>query len=803
MVQTVLNGVFAYQTRESEEIQAEYYVENIIMWDVLKELDENLHFVVDTKNNVCMFDYVTKDEKRNIKGKCYLVYKTGANYNFYSLIETKDDYGTFMLINKRKYQLIEVSNNQEIRVIENCESFETQFTESCQVSQSDNTLSNISIFSRNSELICNSVVYNENNLSYYHSQILRYKNYDLKWKICKDESLETIIQKYVNTFKFNNHTRINHFLMTTKNEERHYCSVLSNRSGLIVVVSMAEYYLNGDYMSVILYNKFNQGKTYVCERLLDTKLLQPCNIAMKVSTCSFSLSTESFLPKIDLNYNFVLKILSCFLNERQMLFYSSNKEKVYKTIVFFIKIIKPFNYKFFISSRLPNEFQDILNSPFPFVLGADERTNMAIVHVDLDNYEMFNFTGDVLPFEKELRKKFRIGARESMSMNYLSIFRHYFTIIHNNLDIARETLINKNLKDSHGIRNLIHKPETIKTEIKYLNDTFTESFMETRIFKDYISGRKDNLMLYYTIRSLCDEENTDNTASNSFFSRSKYILNNCVLISGRDPFIYKIFLMFCEKEPKNIIYNLLIHPQILEGIAPDILELYSSNKNYNEICWFIELLKSKHIEITPEMFNCINYSENCDKRADDMVELQDYKIYVFETCKCHEISQNVREYLQACLTTADKTITEDRDVDMDLHSNKCQYDENNLASNVAGEQYNTTYTYGNNPIRRNKRVCRCKTNFNGIIVKKKNNLVGIYEIFSPKDLFVFIKRNQPVSLLELEQNIFWNVITYFLIYDLPINFKNTSNEECELIIEENNEKRCFNLLKLPQIKFIN
>ncbi|ELQ76049.1 putative DENN protein [Trachipleistophora hominis] len=483
MVQTILNGVFAYQAKESEEIQAEYYVKSVLMWDVTKDLEDNCFFVVDTKNNVCVFDYVTKDEKRNIRGKCYLVYLTGTSYNFYNLVETNENYGTFILINNKKYKLSEVSNNHEIRVMENCESFETQFTESCHISQSDNTLSNVSTFSRNSELICNSVVYSENNLNYFHSRALKYKKYEVQWKICRDESLETVVQKYLQTFKFNNHTRINHFLMTARNEEKHYCSIVSNRNGSIIVISMAEYYLSSDYISIILHNEFNQGSTRISEELLQTKLLKPCKIDIKTSNSSFSISTESLPPKIDLNYNFVLKILSCFLNERQMIFCSNNKEKVYNTIVFFITIIKPFNYGFFMSSRLPDEFREILNSPFPFVLGADERTNSGVVHVDLDNYEMFNFTGDVLPFEKELRKKFRIGARENINVNYLSIFRHYFTIIQNNLDIARETLINKNLKDSLGIRNLIYKPEIIKKEIKYLNDAFTQSFMETRIFK--------------------------------------------------------------------------------------------------------------------------------------------------------------------------------------------------------------------------------------------------------------------------------------------------------------------------------
>lgn len=50
---------------------------------------------------------------------------------------------------------------------------------------------------------------------------------------------------------------------------------------------------------------------------------------------------------------------------------------------------------------------------------------------------------------------------------------------------------------------------------------------------------------------------------------------------------------------------------------------------------------------------------------------------------------------------------------------------------------------------------------------------------------------------------FWNVITYFLIYELPINTKYFLEDQCDLIIEECIENRCFNFLKLPALKYIN
>ncbi|ELQ76048.1 hypothetical protein THOM_0982 [Trachipleistophora hominis] len=311
-------------------------------------------------------------------------------------------------------------------------------------------------------------------------------------------------------------------------------------------------------------------------------------------------------------------------------------------------------------------------------------------------------------------------------------------------------------------------------------------------------------MLDYTINASHEEENGISTTGNSFFSRSNYILNSFVFINGRSPFIYKIFLIFCEKDPRNIIFNLLVHPQILEDVAPDILELYSSRKSYDDICWFIELLKSKQIEITPEMFNCINYSENVDKMAVDMIELQDYRIYVFETCRCGAISRNVKEHLQIALATGEKLATERINVEMTFCLGKrAQHGDKSTVKDAAEKQQNVTQTHDNNRIKKTKCTCKSKTRFNGIIVKRKNHLIGVYEVFAPQDLFVFIKRSRSKNLLMLEKNIFWNVITYFLIYDLPINFKETCNEEFELVIEENNDKRYFNLLKLPQIKFIN
>lgn len=763
MRQNILNGVYLYKPEEFSEVHTENYIEKIMLKDINKEIEGDDCFMVDIKGNICIFDYVIKDEKKNLRGKCYLIYKIGKNYNFYNLIESKEQYGCFIKIGGRQYQLQEVKDNKKIRIIENTEELNSFFSESCNITRSDNTLSNISS-SPSSMLICNFVVYNENCLNYFLDKTLRYKKFDLKYKKTHKESLEKIIQKYINTYDFNNHTRINHFLMTTENGEKHFCSLISNRNGSVTVISMSDYFMNSDYISATLYNEINLGRPESVEPLLNTPLLSPCNIAIKTSELSLLISTESLPPKIDLNYNFVIKILACLLNERQMIFYSNRRTIIFKVIIFFLKIIRPFNYKFFISTRLPNEIKAILSSPFPFLLGTDEKIKTGLIFIDLDHYEMFNFPGDLLPFEKELRRKLRKSVKKDMNVDYWSVFKHYFVIIKNNLDIARETLISKNLKNTASLRKLIFQPEIIKAEVKNLEETFTDGFLETRIFKEYISSRRDFLVLNYAASFLDKKKD--------LFFNSRIKLSSKSEIKYLDPFIYKLFLVFHREDPKNIIDHISSTPQILELVAPDILELYSSKKNYEKIYWFIELLRNQQIEITPEMFSCINYFESREEDEEEMIELQDFMINVFHTCKCNKVSENVRKFI------GERLDEEDREDFFNLKVEKGFYDESG------------------------KHRCGCKSYFHGLIIERAGKVLGIYEMFLPRDLFVFFKRSRKTRLSKLEKNFFWNVITYFLLYDLPINNKAAVNEEFELIIEENNGKRHFNLLNLPSIKFL-
>lgn len=301
-------------------------------------------------------------------------------------------------------------------------------------------------------VICNSFIFKNRNLCYFYEQRRIYKKYVEKFDICSNDSVKKLMSIYIDTVFNETKIRFSYLLITDKNDEKLYCYITSNNKEEIVVIVIPEYYVNSIYLSVLIYNEYNNENYCDIEKLTTLELLSPCSININFLNFKLFISTDSLAPRIDLNYNFVIKILACILSERQIVFYSKSSAKIFKVLIFFTKIIFPFQYYFFISSKMPKEIKIVLNSPFPFIMATEELIKTTYIFVGLDKYEIYNFLDDVLPFEKDLRKKFKEEACNDMNVNFRLTFKNDFNIIRNNLDIARESLINKNISKSLMIK---------------------------------------------------------------------------------------------------------------------------------------------------------------------------------------------------------------------------------------------------------------------------------------------------------------------------------------------------------------
>lgn len=803
MSRNVLNGVFVYNVKEAMRLSADLYVKSMFILDINEKPDDDYYFVVDMKGNICIFDYVIQNEQKSNYGKCYLAYEIDECYNFFNLVKVDHKNGKFICIDGNLYDIKEVCDNQKLQIIKWNGSSTADSTQSHSIHvANDNASLDMTSGSSENRLLYNRVVFNEDSLCYFYEKTLKYTEYKLEWAMEHGKTMAKLISAYVKAFTLLNHTQTFCFIVTSKNEQKHYCNVISSGSGLVVVFSMPECFTNFGYVNSLLFNRIIAGDRDIVQQVFETRVFRPCNIILDVVGTCLVMSTESQPPKIDIHHSIVLKIMACFLNERRIVFYSANARKIYKTIIFFILIIRPFSYEFFISSQLPDEIKEILDSPFPFVLGTCKRLKTSHVFVDLDAQKLDNYFDDILPFEKKLKNKFNSSIHSDINTSFRLVFKYYFTIIRNNLDMAKETLINKNLTNSSMLRKLICKPEMIKAEIKYLNHNFTEGFVETRIFKDYINGQKNGLVFTYTADFMEKDSNIiKNTMYVKLFSHVKYKPVHYVKINANDPFIYMAFLKFYRGCLREFVHYFANKQDLLKNIATEVLSLFSEQRKYEDICWFVKLLKNRGILITPDMFSSIHYGEAIHFNNNEVFNLKEFTISVFVSCQCGILSENTSNHLLKHVKVPDSTHTV---VFADKNIKHQAFFTQRIGTVNNPMLIDTEIKHFQTEKNALSHFDKCKHCYNGIIVEKTDRLVGTFGVISPRDLFMFVKRGTKTRISDLNNNIFWNLITYFLIYNLPINVKRSKDENHHIItIEEHNGKRLFNFLNLPTIKFIN
>lgn len=738
MLQNILNGFYKFEVTKMTEFEDNNQIENLRMVEINDTINENEFLVTDQDGNVQIFDYEKKSKVSHKVGKCFLVYSLGQNIMCYNLQETHEEFGHFIVLEGKKLQIMAIVDNFLSHITEiDVEDFSEKST--CET-----TLNN----QRPKIIALNTVYFSDGQLLYSRRRIFKFDEYKKE-----EKSMESsLFISFLKNMEIRSVSCLNRFILVSENGKKHFCFILSGFSSTVLLMSFAEDLENLNFLFIFIANQIRNENFKLANFLLNTPILAPCNIRISIKEKLLCVSSIKNPPRIDFNYNFVLKILSCILNERQTIFFSENSTKCFQTIMFFYHIIKPFRYRFFISSRIPKKIETILNSPFPFLLGTNDRniryTNPECLFIDLDEYEVYNPRKDILPFEKQLRQKFRKRAKTDIYSSYQIIFREYFDILKNNLDIARENYILENISDRKKLKVLILKPEVIKKKIEHLEKTFIENFIHTRIFKDYMSNTQSDIILDYTVNYMKND---------SLFDICKTNLKPAK-IKKNSKFLYALFVhLNSDIEIVSYLKNNLFEEDVFYSILPEIFERLSQIGNYDDIFDILENMKEKNIKLTPEIFSNICFFDQRKIEVTEIIDLRGVRITVFEVCMC-------------CGVVLSDQIMKDKIL------------ERNFPINKSGKP--------------------CSTAFNALFIETDlDDEALFFKIYDPEDLYLYIKRNKTRKIETLEKNIFWNVITYFLVYNLPFNYVEPLDDSCDLIIEEKESTRHLNLLRLPDLYF--
>lgn len=88
---------------------------------------------------------------------------------------------------------------------------------------------------------------------------------------------------------------------------------------------------------------------------------------------------ENLLKCLDIDS--ILEVFSAILLEKKLLFVSAHKALLSQTINCFISFIFPFQWKHTIIPILPLNMIDILDAPFPYLIGVEPNCNLEMVDI--------------------------------------------------------------------------------------------------------------------------------------------------------------------------------------------------------------------------------------------------------------------------------------------------------------------------------------------------------------------------------------------------------------------------------------
>lgn len=641
MINSIIEG-YAKFTKPNKNYIESFVVSNMQLLNINFEIPPSCHLLCDANDNIITLDFVEfENGQEKYKGQVFIIYyKEKSNYQFKILETNEIKNGTFIIIEGKYYvfqrkimsnyyskiyyenRQIKFLNSKKNSLLHCHDNIEYMINEKHSLSDevidilltiinsngnSQNKKYDKLIFSVDEDkmfvyciyktdeknnychVFC-SKIYNTKFFYLFKEMLMRNDFIDILYGIKNVPFIESDKYNIIcypnigSTKETNLHIEINKF---KKNEKKHNECKKNKCDCKIKNVNTNKSELNKNQNFVYNFSKNN----YIINIVEDTKMI---------------------------NSEHVIFLLRAILLENKVIFISKDTYKLFLAIHFFLKIIEPFNWSNMIFSLLPEKFFDLLDSPFPYIIGLNGEykylkslvKKQKAVIFDLNKMKIKNIPKTELIFEKELLAKMEIDG-------WIYSLGLYTNVIKNNIDIAREKLISKNINDIDYLEKIISNPNKIIDEIKLEHVGFFDDFFATKMFMKYIITKDDN--------ACCVNIDIHQ-------DKIKYMCSSFKQIDLNK--IYELWqrLMICPKKNSDEMVTNLYDVKLLPVeqicfLSPYIFEYYSKIKNYIKISELYNYLNDNNIIFSPSMFKNINlFDYDYDLSFFRFYDLSGYKI---------------------------------------------------------------------------------------------------------------------------------------------------------------------------------
>ena len=340
------------------------------------------------------------------------------------------------------------------------------------------------------------------------------------------------------------------------------------------------------------------------------------NIAQNSEKIIFKNSKMNELSNIDDQLKLIFskfsinKILIIFFNilfENKIVFFSSNANSISYFIHGMLSLLFPFHYSFQISSSIPKEALEVIESISPFILGFNtffsknffsknkiDANDLNLLIIDLDGNNIKRIGKDFLPnipkflyqtLYDELNKNYNL---EKNKINYSNIRKAFFDFFINMLN-DYENFLNKDsfLKNltNTGIKGLFKINEFI--ELHNNDKNFFKKLTETQMFCDFITKKVIPKDKKESLEILFFDENIIKKNSKKFFSKQK---KNIILLNSK-------------KYEFNNIYEI---PKV-KNLSNKEKKIFEKEEDRNNLILYGQKITEEKDEISGEKKYLFNY----------------------------------------------------------------------------------------------------------------------------------------------------------------------------------------------------
>jgi hypothetical protein len=731
-------------------------VSDMQIYDATLSVHPGYFILTGVNNKVPTFRYTEFSDGEIIgQGEAVIIYKTGTSRGLYTIVESKVEQGVSINIGDVYYKLEMTTKSGG--------PFKRVYYERSEI------------------------VYEEDSQNDHKKVSGRVEDASFKITKCllKNNDLKQIIPIYISPLEPSErgHLKLDVFIFSSCKAQKiiGYSIIHQSQKEIVECHVLISQIFSLSYIPwlIQIFNKLKDEEWESVKRYITTLIALPffpskyfqVNFNQSLTFRYFRKEHFSML-EISKNVDFILKILLALLLECKILFISSSTSLLFQTISFFTQIMDPFEWEHLLCTPLPFKLLDLLETPFPFIIGVKSSVNEInkgvikrnkILLVDLDSLQIDGRIENLdLPFKEQLANSLK-GKRNMEEC--VETLKRYFNIIENNIVIAREKYILKTLSKencSDELRSLIYNPTKIITRMVQTPDllTFFKKFFETRIFKSHISRKKDLLIDKY------------------YINISETFKASCVFYPyGFIPDVdkTKVYELWLNLYPGDLRPPALFFSkdkEALEKLAPLFFALFSENREYPDIVWFALLLKQMGIRLNPDMYVNINIKRGYQRIENvffKFLDLSSYNILILKTCDCRILFENeqVKEWIR-------------------------EYEQNKFLLDLGEDK------------------CSCDGSYSTVLLvyeksRHIENIRGMYRLLLPENLLVWMNRMDRSKLdkrkmLESYELLFWNIAFYFVYLELPINELGEMDiPNIDFIYLETKRRDGFNTMFLPRI----